>query len=364
MKYFDRTIGSIFAENKGIGPGFSAMRIVLSLSVLALHCVPLSKGIEYLRFSGSWYEPIVLSRLPIFFALSGFLVMRSASRADSLLNFLAYRGLRLLPALIVTVILSILVVGALFTTLPLGEYLTQWTTWRYLGNAFGFIQFDLPGVFESNPFPRSVNGSLWTLQLELYCYGILTLLFATKLIFSRQIFTALVVSVSIAMTFLNLTTGWSAPGLHMPAPVLIYYFMIGALAYQWHFSMPYSKILFFSCLAMSYLLIPTRNFVFIAAWPLVYIMIFIGSTEIRLPAVLKGRDLSYGIYLFGFPVQQALVASVAALREPVALFFTSAPIAILLSVLSWKYIEKPTMALRRHLKPPRKTSHYASVNSK
>ncbi len=330
------------------------MRIVLSLSILALHCVPLSKGIEYLSFSDSWYEPIILSRLPIFFALSGFLVMRSASRADSVLNFLAYRALRLLPALLLTVTFSILVIGALFTSLSLQEYMTQGETWRYFGNAFGFIQFDLPGVFESNPFPRSVNGSLWTLQLELYCYGILTFLLATKIIFSRPAFTSLVVAASIFMTFFNLTTGWGAPGLHMPAPVLMYYFMIGALAYQWHFSMPYSRTLFITCLGLSYILIPNRNFVFIAALPLVYIMIFIGSTQIRLPAILKGRDYSYGIYLFGFPIQQALVASISGLRDPLTLFFTSAPIAILFSIFSWRYIEKPALSLRRYLKPPRK----------
>ncbi|MFB0985706.1 MAG: hypothetical protein QMB94_05355, partial [Phycisphaerales bacterium] len=80
----------------------------------------------------------------------------------SLLDFLIARALRILPALLVVNFLVILVAGLAWTTLGTGEFFSNSQTWSYFAWNSSLIkcQFDLPGVFESNPYGSGVNGSL------------------------------------------------------------------------------------------------------------------------------------------------------------------------------------------------------------
>jgi peptidoglycan/LPS O-acetylase OafA/YrhL len=107
--------------------------------------------------------------LPMFFALSGFLVTGSLFRTRTLTEFIALRLLRLVPALAVEVTLSAVVLGALFTSLPIGQYFSDPAFWKYFLNIAGRIHYSLPGVFQDNPIPI-VNISLWTIPYELEWY--------------------------------------------------------------------------------------------------------------------------------------------------------------------------------------------------
>src|SRR5690606_11509196 len=92
-------------------------------------------------------------------------------------RFLMRRGLRLFPALIVLLALTVLVLGAMLTTLPLKEYATNGSTVRYfLYNAVLYPVYGLPGVFPDNPYPNAVNGSLWSLPVEVSMYLLLPVL--------------------------------------------------------------------------------------------------------------------------------------------------------------------------------------------
>ena len=73
----------------------------------------------------------------------------------------------------VAVSVTVFVVGPLFTVLPLSSYFADPTTWLYLVRSWFLITFagTLPGVFETNPYPDAVNGSLWTLPVEACCYA-------------------------------------------------------------------------------------------------------------------------------------------------------------------------------------------------
>jgi peptidoglycan/LPS O-acetylase OafA/YrhL len=84
--------------------------------------------------------------------------------------FLGLRAIRIFPALFVEVILSALILGPLVTTLPPQLYFSDPLFFNYLLNAIGDVHFLLPGVFADNPWPRVVNGQLWTIPYELYCY--------------------------------------------------------------------------------------------------------------------------------------------------------------------------------------------------
>ena len=120
-----------------------------------------------------------------FFALSGFQITESWRRDPHPARFAAKRVLRLWPPMLTVSFGMALVIGPLVTTLPMGEYFSAKDTWGYIVNNAGLLtlQHDLPGVFSNNPWPDAVNGSLWTLPMELLAYTglyVLLLLGAAK----------------------------------------------------------------------------------------------------------------------------------------------------------------------------------------
>ncbi len=108
----------------------------------------------------------------ILFAISGFLVCQSWNSDPSVLRFSIRRGLRIFPGLIVMAIAAVIVVGPLFSRLSPEQYFSQFSTWAYIPNAsLLFRSVNLPGLFENNPLPKYVNGSLWTLRYEVLMYA-------------------------------------------------------------------------------------------------------------------------------------------------------------------------------------------------
>ncbi len=352
-----RTIGQIMDENNGIGPGFDVLRVGLAFAVVLRHCFPLTYGNSEAAASGFLWTA-TMAIIPIFFILSGFLVTGSALRL-SLGKFVASRVLRIVPALAVDTIVTILVIGLVFTTLPLGEYLTSPQTATYLANIAGFIHYYLPGVFADNPLPGVVNGSLWTIPPELGCY-----VFISGLIFlgwvshwKRTLVLALAMVAFIAAApFLPEATPAALTRLAShPGALLVPEFLIGSVLYLKRDRIPYSATLFWLCVALiiaSGFVLPEAVFSVMPASsalaiPLyAYVALFIGATKMpKLPLFSRG-DYSYGIYLYGFPIQQAIVAGTGVLN-PFALFFMAIVPVTLLAMASWHFVEKPTLRLRK-----------------
>jgi peptidoglycan/LPS O-acetylase OafA/YrhL len=188
-------------KGDGFAAGFDYLRIGLALAVLVWHSDILSTGSAALyRAGGSGSFRFALAIiLPMFFALSGFLVAASFARTR-LHQFVVLRALRLVPALAAEVTLSALVLGAIFTTLPLQRYLTSPELAGYFGNIVGLVHFTLPGVFEHNPAPDVVNSQLWTIPFELESYLSLVLLSLSAALRDRRVFVALVILLSLVAT--------------------------------------------------------------------------------------------------------------------------------------------------------------------
>ncbi len=157
---------------------FALVRWVLASAVIFTHAFDLTGA------SGS--DPmlpilgIAVSGLAVdgFFVVSGFLVAMSLERSHSLVSFAAARFLRIYPGLAVVLVLSALALGPAMTSLPLQNYLLDPAIYVYVLQNLIPITFtyDLPGVFAENPFGPAVNGSLWTIRFEIYCYAILALI--------------------------------------------------------------------------------------------------------------------------------------------------------------------------------------------
>jgi peptidoglycan/LPS O-acetylase OafA/YrhL len=108
--------------------------------------------------------------LRIFFVISGWLISQSWDRDRHLIRFTLRRGLRIIPALVVLILLTVFIFGPVLTKNSLASYLDNPRTYEYLKNCALYIVYYLPGVFETNPLKYAVNGSLWSLPSEVAMY--------------------------------------------------------------------------------------------------------------------------------------------------------------------------------------------------
>jgi peptidoglycan/LPS O-acetylase OafA/YrhL len=168
-----RTIRSVLEVNRGIGKGFDFLRIFLATLIVLNHSFLIVDG-DYNTIAAYKLWPIFSSIVPMFFALSGFLITGSAQRLK-LKDFLINRGIRIIPALAVDILVATLLVGTLLTTEPLPDYFADRRFSHYFLNICGFINYELPEVFASNPDKATVNGSLWTIPFEIGCYALMSM---------------------------------------------------------------------------------------------------------------------------------------------------------------------------------------------
>lgn len=342
-------VKAIMDRNDGIGPGFDSLRLWLALAVLLIHSFAVAeydRGLPQTLWSGP-LRPLLLAVLPMFFGLSGFLVAGSAMRAPSVKAFLALRLLRLLPALSVEVTLSALVLGPLLTTVPLWLYFTDPLFVSYFGNIIGRIQFFLPGLFASTPIVGIVNLNLWTLHAEYGCYAFMLLLMVSGVLFDRRKTTVIVGGALVMLGAGNSVFGLGETTEMYGETVLLMSFIMGMVAYQWRERIPIRGDLFMVAAAALYFVWSARGTALLGVIPLTYCMVYLGMQQLPRMKLLPPGDYSYGIYLYGFPIQQTLVYLVPELKVWWALFPVAALVTLAVAILSWHVVERPALSLRR-----------------
>lgn len=286
----------------------------------------------------------------IFFFLSGALVCMSWERDPDCRRFFIRRGLRIFPALWVVVILTALVLGPLVTTLDMGAYFAAADSWRYLGNGFLLISHVLPGVFLDNPYPSAVNGSLWTLPLEFLCYLCVAGLGALRTIPTwlrpKVLFALLCL---VFPFFLNHFGSRFQPHMEM-----LIVFFAGASCSEFLGKNPNISLreklkngLFLIAMAALFLTGCRGNerfalLVFVAIVVTVAFRTSLGNSIIK-----RTGDLSYGMYIFAFPVQQTIIHFFKFYKLDFSQYLAlSFVITICLSYISWAIIEKPALNLK------------------
>lgn len=287
----------------------------------------------------------------IFFILSGYLIIASWEQYPRLNVFLAKRSLRIFPGLLVAILFSVLVVGLLYTSLNTWDYLTHTSTITYLNNILLYnTQFSLPGVFENNPFPNSVNGSLWTLAYEFTMYltvAALGVLKIYKKIDIKYIWVGLLILQAVVLVVGADKFDFSVFYIRLDRIItLSLMFMTGVLFYKKSkkikLSTKYGLVALLAFLLTCWL--APSSTVFAAATLLAYALFALGSSPL-MSKFGKYGDFSYGIYIYSFPVQQIIAATIQP-SSPYVMFLLALPISVVLGALSWRFIESQALKLK------------------
>jgi peptidoglycan/LPS O-acetylase OafA/YrhL len=321
---------------------FDFIRLLAATTVLLSHQFPLMGLTEDAPLPGNSYGGLAVA---VFFVISGYFVSQSWTHDPNIWRFIAKRLLRLIPGLAGVTLFAILVVGPLVTSYSLHEYFANKDTWKFLSNIYLKIRFELPGVFLSNPYPKAVNGSLWSLPLEVKWYGILAVLGLLRILKFKF----------LLMGVFILTFGWvylySHPGTSQSVDYL-WYFGLFFLAGMILNSLEVSGKIFLVSLLIGCLAIYIGFWLpgIVIALPITVIYFGRMSTP-PICNLDKIGDISYGVYLFAFPVQQTVVYFLGANNSYMMLATISIFITYLLALVSWKLLESPCLSLKKYFKP-------------
>ena len=336
---------------------FHLVRLLAASAVLFSHSFPLSTGnlnSEPLRaLLGCTPGSIAVD---LFFAISGLLVTMSLVRRNSVADFLRARFFRIWPALTVAIVLAVFVIGPVFTTFSISAYFSSHDTWRHLGKNLILlrgIDYTLPGVFDANPQPHAINGSLWTLPSEVRCYIYLLVgWIAVRKVTSERVFKVFVTALWAALfcwhcwSMLHSTLENSPPRLNLM-------FASGVAIYLYRETLVLSaRWLAVAALALAVSAISQKAFGVVYVLVLPYIMLC--ASYLPKGRVLRFNrlgDYSYGVYVYAFPTQQTLMCLVPALGVG-ALFAASMTATLAMAVLSWHFVEKPALRLARPANRP------------
>jgi len=317
---------------------FDLLRFVSATAVIVTHAYALSVGYSNMRL----YDPILLmgqAALAVFFVISGYLIPVSWESTASLPRFAWKRFLRIVPALVPVVFITLLVIGPLMTSFPPAEYYGTLFSLKGIFSAPFFENGGVLGLFQDNPVTL-VNGSLWVIPVEVAMYGVVAVLGLAGLLRRRG-----AIIVLAAINILLWMAWFDDP--RMAKIRFTLYFLIGA-----YFSLHRREITYRPLIAGILLLVlglsmltPCPPVAGVICIP--YLALY--AAHIRIPFLNtfgRAGDISYGMYIYHYPILQALIqASGNSLSLPV-LCGVSFLLVLPLAFISWHMIEKRALAVK------------------
>lgn len=255
--------------------------------------------------------------------------------------------------------------GPLFTNMSLHDYFASSEVYSYVSANLKLknIQFQLPGLFQDNPYP-GINGSLWTLYYEVLLYALVLVLGIVgflKNLPRASVFFALYFLFYFAFKFL-LSEERINPGFQMRIWVQwSFAFVIGMLFYVYRFKIHLDYRILSVCWLVALFLYKSPVFVeaFVIAWSCSVFWVAV-NTEWFARQFNKLGDYSYGLYIYAFPTQEILAHLWKGI-SPVTMILVALPIALIPAVLSWHFIEHPCI-LRKKAMAERLSQSFAKLS--
>ena len=332
---------------------FKLVRLIAAFAVLVTHSFAIATGERQAEPLRSWLGMTIGDfAVDAFFVTSGFLVTASLARRRSTVEFIAARVLRVYPALVVMLLLTVFIVGPVATRLSVRDYLFNRHTFAYFAiNATMIfdVRYVLPGVFESNAYRSAVNGSLWSMPWELRMYALLLgfwlLARSADGLRDRQRDRLILLACgasALAHFWIYYVTGASSDPVR-----LLFMFFVGASYYVLRRWIPISGPLAIGgAVALALSLFDRDTFFITYNVTLAYLLLWIAYV----PAGVIRRfnalgDYSYGMYIYAFPVQQ-MTSFVSPGISVTNMILASGTITLVLAIASWHVIEARALALK------------------
>ena len=344
-------LGQVFDPRSN---ALNALRLAMAAEVILWHSFAVTGGVL-----PSAHVRQLLFGLGVdgFFAISGFLITASWLNNPNVRDYLVARALRILPGLYVCLAVTAFVVAPIGVAIQGGaaaKLLLSSAPFEYVleNSAVVVLKFDVGGTPTGIPIPGMWNGSLWTLIYEVLCYVAVVALGLAGLAHRRWTSAVVLVSAVLLAAYLPPMT---FPGIWSNEQCIARFaimFAAGALMYQWKDVIParWSLVAVSIVVVLATGLLPDYRLV--GAVPLAYALIVSGALihnkYLRLPT-----DLSYGVYIYAFPVQQLLVICGLVNLNPFAFAIIATTATLPLAALSWFLIEKRALALKSRLKKKR-----------
>jgi peptidoglycan/LPS O-acetylase OafA/YrhL len=350
-----RTLEDRWRASRADGNNFDALRLMAAVAVIVSHSFEITGGpgaFEPLRAMTQGETSVGRVAVMTFFVLSGFLLTKSWASDPSPRRFLAKRALRIYPALAAVVLLWVFVLGPLATSVRLADYFASAKTWSYLGNLGFYTGRDgLAGVFSGLPFADVVNGPLWSLKFEILCYATLLGVASLRLLRARATLALVAVFYVVAALGGDGAKSGAAYYIFQYADLARSFFAGSAFALLAP-RVPLSALN--AAIAAGILLLAAPAGLFGDLFPVLGgYLVFAAAFAPLGPLKHAGRfgDFSYGLYLWGWPAQQ-IVAATLAPSFWLANAFLAAPLAFAAAALSWRLVERPALALKKSAAPP------------
>ena len=332
---------------------FDFLRLLFASLVIVTHSVALTVGGDgdfLYRLTNGQTDGSYLG-VRGFFVISGFLVFQSLQRSNGIAGYLKKRALRIFPGLLVMLLVVTFIAGPLLSDLPFTAYFSSPDLLHYSLSALHIpvvVRTDhLPGVFSHNPITAAVNGSLWTIWFEILFYLALVLFYPVRRSITILRWLLPGVWLLLYITFVTGHAHWGKsvfPLTGMSTEValdLALYFAAGSslALLPWNPSKRLRAIAaFFACAALI-IAVPVHQFTSLRylAWPV--LVVAFGSLRVPLLAnIRRAGEPSYGMYIYAFPVQQAVIQCLHSGAGITT--FISLPVSLLLGYASWHFIEK------------------------
>jgi peptidoglycan/LPS O-acetylase OafA/YrhL len=337
---------------------FNFMRVVLASLVILSHAPQLMDGDEHrelLMMATRGNNGFGEFAVDCFFIISGLLITHSWVRSRDLTDYLRKRCLRILPGFIVASLVSAFIVGALGAAHP-GDYFHSLGVVGPVRDAVTLRGPVTPPVFQGLPHAL-VNGSLWTIRYEFLCYVLLALLGIAGLVNRKW---------PVLVLFLLCFAGYAAlhamgiQELHPKIwlgflgraeqwPRFLTFFLAGSVLYLYRDILPFNRKFALAAtgiVLLTMFVVHWYPFVFpvVGTYALVALALYPAK---RLQRFGERMDLSYGIYLYGWPVQILLVWYKGRNMDPFFLFALTLLLTIPFAMASWFLVEKPFIKLKR-----------------
>lgn len=348
----------------GTANSLGLIRLVLAALVIFDHGFPLG-GFGHDPFIDFTNGQVTLGTLAVvgFFAISGYLIAKSGTSGD-VVQFMWRRTLRIFPAYWLVLLVTGILVAPVIWVLEGHELLayfaqTNWglfyfrANWTLTIHSYGILDL----LVETTPYGREIgasafNGSIWTLIYEWNCYLIIGVLVAFGVLRNAKILVPILTTLFLLLQVIAIVD-FNAVGLLIPRladPYMLSLglaFLIGSTLAVYSKSIPYDDRL--GILAGIVMLVSLRfgGFSTVGTAAGAYFVMYLAA---RLPKQVQWigakNDYSYGVYIYGFLVQQVL--AFAGVHKLGYVPFVAAALVITLGCawISWHLVEKRAMALK------------------